>query len=80
MISKTLSNIESLPILFAYIGWAERYDGTEPIEGDFAYFKKNQLLSRRHAHSFLAVMVCTIVEWDAVRLALSGCMWFSWLG
>ncbi len=40
MISKTLSNIESLPILFAYIGWAERYDGTEPIEGDFAYFKK----------------------------------------
>lgn len=41
MISKTLSNIESLPILFAYIGWAERYDGTEPINGNFSYFKKS---------------------------------------
>lgn len=40
MKSKAMSRIESLPILFAYIGWAERYDGTEPIEGDFSYFKK----------------------------------------
>ncbi|MBX3120963.1 MAG: HNH endonuclease [Fimbriimonadaceae bacterium] len=29
-----------LSILFVYIGWAERYDGTEPIEGDFSYFKR----------------------------------------
>lgn len=50
MISKALSNIESLPILFAYIGWAERYDGTEPIEGDFSYFKKKSaVISEVHA-------------------------------
>lgn len=30
----------ALPILFAYIGWAERYDGTEPIKGGFSHFKK----------------------------------------
>ena len=40
MKSKATSRNESLPILFVYIGWAERYDGTEPIEGDFSYFKR----------------------------------------
>lgn len=40
MKSKATSRIESLPALFAYIGWAERYDGTEPIKGGFSHFKK----------------------------------------
>jgi len=40
MTSKATSRIESLPVLFAYIGWAERYDGTEPIKGGFSHFKK----------------------------------------
>jgi hypothetical protein len=30
-----------LPILFANIGWAERYDGTEPINGNFSGLKEN---------------------------------------
>ena len=32
---------ESLPILFAYIGWADRYDGTEPIKGNFSFIQEN---------------------------------------
>ncbi len=40
MKSNVSSRAESLPVLFVYIGWAERYDGTEPIEGDFSYFKR----------------------------------------
>jgi hypothetical protein len=37
--SLSSTNIASLPILFVYIGWADRYDGTEPIKGDFSYFR-----------------------------------------
>jgi hypothetical protein len=32
---------ERLPILFAYIGWAKYYDGTEPIHGNFSWLKGN---------------------------------------
>ena len=32
---------EKLAILFAYVGWAERYDGTEPINGNFSWIKDN---------------------------------------
>ena len=32
---------EPLPILFAHIGWADRYDGTEPIQGNFSYIRDN---------------------------------------
>lgn len=32
-----------LPVLFCYIGWAVVYDGTEPIEGNFSWLKKNPL-------------------------------------
>jgi len=47
---KALSQLKSLPILFAYIGWAERYDGSEPIQGDFSYFKKRSaVISEAHA-------------------------------
>jgi hypothetical protein len=38
--TKTALN-EKLPILFAYVGWAERYDGTEPINGNFSWIKDN---------------------------------------
>ena len=30
---------KDLPILFAHIGWAHYYDGTEPIHGNFSYLK-----------------------------------------
>ncbi len=50
MVFKALGHMESLPILFVYIGWADRYDGTEPIEGDFSYFKKKSAaISEAHA-------------------------------
>ena len=32
---------QDLPILFAYIGWANRYDGTEPIRGGHAFLKRS---------------------------------------
>ncbi len=32
---------ERLPVLFAYVGWARRYDGTESIRGNFTYLKKH---------------------------------------
>jgi hypothetical protein len=32
---------KQLPVLFAYIGWAEHYDGTEPIDGNFSWIKDN---------------------------------------
>lgn len=32
---------EPLPILFSYVGWADRYDGTEPIAGNFSYVKEH---------------------------------------
>lgn len=38
-LTKTLS--ERLPVLFVYIGWARRYDGTESIRGNFTYLKKH---------------------------------------
>ena len=28
---------QELPVLFAYIGWADNYDGTEAISGNFAW-------------------------------------------
>jgi hypothetical protein len=30
-----------LPVLFAHIGWAHHYDGSEPIRGNFAWLKEN---------------------------------------
>jgi hypothetical protein len=30
---------KELPVLFVYIGWAEYYDGTEPINGNFRWIK-----------------------------------------
>jgi hypothetical protein len=30
---------ERLALLFAHIGWAHYYDGTEPIHGNFSYLK-----------------------------------------
>src|SRR4051812_22969096 len=32
---------QSLPVLFAYIGWAEYYDGTEAISGNFAWLQEH---------------------------------------
>ncbi len=32
---------EKLPVLFAYIGWAPTYDGTEPISGGHGYLKEH---------------------------------------
>ena len=32
---------KQLPILFAYIGWAENYDSTKPIDGNFGWLKDN---------------------------------------
>src|SRR5690242_20706906 len=28
-----------LPVLFAYVGWANEYNGTEPVRGSHAYLK-----------------------------------------
>jgi hypothetical protein len=40
------ANIETalandLPVLFAYIGWTEKYNGSEPVVGGFAYIKRH---------------------------------------
>ncbi len=32
---------KKLPILFVNIAWARRYDGTEPLEGNFAWLRDN---------------------------------------
>jgi hypothetical protein len=32
---------KDLPVLFAYIGWASKYDGTEPIIGGHRYLRTN---------------------------------------
>jgi hypothetical protein len=43
MISASLKTAlkKELPILFAYVGWANYYDGTEPIRGNFEWLKRN---------------------------------------
>jgi hypothetical protein len=30
---------QNLDVLFVYIGWAERYDGTEPVNGTFSWLR-----------------------------------------
>ncbi len=32
---------KQLPVLFAHIGWAEFYDGTEPIDGNFSWIREH---------------------------------------
>jgi hypothetical protein len=32
---------KQFPVLFAHVGWAEYYDGTEPIHGNFSWLKDN---------------------------------------
>src|SRR5687768_1097210 len=43
MLSKPLRRALELrlPVLFVYIGWAQYYDGTEPIMGNFAWIKEH---------------------------------------
>jgi 5-methylcytosine-specific restriction endonuclease McrA len=38
-VTATAVGEEGLPVLFVYIGWATRYDGTEDIEGNFEWIK-----------------------------------------
>src|SRR4051812_19432727 len=32
---------KKLPVLFAHVGWAEYYDGTEAIDGNFSWIKNH---------------------------------------
>jgi 5-methylcytosine-specific restriction endonuclease McrA len=43
MASRTLKAalVSECDVLFVYIGWARRYDGTEPINGNFSWLKEN---------------------------------------
>ena len=39
---------EKRPVLFVYIGWAEHYDGTEAIKGNFLWVRKQPTKNSEH--------------------------------